>query len=427
MSAGTHNVLIVGAGLGGLTLAQALMKSENPKFRVLVFERDKSAEARSQGYHIGLLAAGAQALVSSLPDFILKRLPHAVPDHMEGEKHGLCIVNHTGKILATHKGKHANNVYELAKSPENSRLCIYRHKLRELLLEGVTIKWGKRCIGYEETKVGVWAFFDDGTREFGDMLVGCDGIHSAIRKQKFPESRIRDIGITFIAAHVAAPEKLVKKFLSLNDGNLTQISLGLDGHCHFWTMRFRPIFSNLKEVKNENQSRFYHLTITYSFPHIFSNSSQIGVEDIPEESSKALLDEVKAMILKTRPACELTNLILEMWSLVKPEEVKLNSQVNQSSDRNMNEFIPPRKQSVREIDQIPEFWKSTRVTLLGDAIHAMSPYRGTHAYIDACSLANCLKVVEKDGWEQCIGRYEEEMRKRTSIARLDVLFHGIFV
>lgn len=45
------HVLIIGAGLGGLTLAQGLRK-QGISFQI--FERDASAESRGQGYAVGL-------------------------------------------------------------------------------------------------------------------------------------------------------------------------------------------------------------------------------------------------------------------------------------------------------------------------------------------------------------------------------------
>ena len=46
------------------------------------------------------------------------------------------------------------------------------------MLEGVNMQWGKKCIGYDESDDEVWAIFQDGTRVRGDILIGCDGIHS---------------------------------------------------------------------------------------------------------------------------------------------------------------------------------------------------------------------------------------------------------
>jgi hypothetical protein len=48
MSAGRRSVVIIGGGLGGLTLANLLQPSD--ALHVRVFERDANAQARSQGY-----------------------------------------------------------------------------------------------------------------------------------------------------------------------------------------------------------------------------------------------------------------------------------------------------------------------------------------------------------------------------------------
>jgi 2-polyprenyl-6-methoxyphenol hydroxylase-like FAD-dependent oxidoreductase len=61
-------------------------------------------------------------------------------------------------------------------------------------------------------------------------------------------------------------------------------------------------------------------------------------------------------------------------------------------------------------------WKTTRVTLLGDAIHSMTPYRGIGANIalkDAALL--CSKLAEAERGEksllEAIGEYETTMRE----------------
>src|SRR5690242_12883449 len=59
------HVLIVGAGIGGLCLAQGLKKSG---IRVSVYERDSSPHFRNQGYRISLKQEGTQALRDCLPE-----------------------------------------------------------------------------------------------------------------------------------------------------------------------------------------------------------------------------------------------------------------------------------------------------------------------------------------------------------------------
>jgi 2-polyprenyl-6-methoxyphenol hydroxylase-like FAD-dependent oxidoreductase len=62
-------------------------------------------------------------------------------------------------------------------------IVTYRDKLRHVLLENVPVQWGKKCIGYEETDDGVWVLFEDGSKEFCDILVGADGINSPGKKK----------------------------------------------------------------------------------------------------------------------------------------------------------------------------------------------------------------------------------------------------
>jgi hypothetical protein len=56
-------VLIIGSGLGGLTLAHALKANHIP-YRI--FERDAAHSTRAQGYRIGVDEGGASGLKSAL-------------------------------------------------------------------------------------------------------------------------------------------------------------------------------------------------------------------------------------------------------------------------------------------------------------------------------------------------------------------------
>ena len=59
------HVLVIGCGIGGVCLAQGLKKSG---ISVAVYERDRSAQFRSQGYRISLKEDGSQALRDCLPE-----------------------------------------------------------------------------------------------------------------------------------------------------------------------------------------------------------------------------------------------------------------------------------------------------------------------------------------------------------------------
>jgi len=64
-------VLIIGAGTGGLCLAQGLKKDG---VAVEVFERDDTPTDRLQGYRLSLNATGSRALRACLPDPVFNNL-----------------------------------------------------------------------------------------------------------------------------------------------------------------------------------------------------------------------------------------------------------------------------------------------------------------------------------------------------------------
>ncbi|CAG8844237.1 19313_t:CDS:2, partial [Racocetra persica] len=119
----------------------------------------------------------------------------------------------------------AKNVYEIESLKHDfAGIVTYRNRLRDVLLEGVDIQWGKKCIRYEETDDGVWVFFEDGTREFGDLLIGADGINSPIRKQKIPDLKIFDLGVTSVDVDIAIPKDLAERLMSIYANSLLQQS-----------------------------------------------------------------------------------------------------------------------------------------------------------------------------------------------------------
>ncbi len=76
-------------------------------------------------------------------------------------------------------------------------LCAFRiltHPYRVLHEEarrrGVRVEHGKRLVGAEESGDGVRALFADGSAAVGDVLIGCDGVHSTVRSLIDPAAPI---------------------------------------------------------------------------------------------------------------------------------------------------------------------------------------------------------------------------------------------
>jgi 2-polyprenyl-6-methoxyphenol hydroxylase-like FAD-dependent oxidoreductase len=117
--------------------------------------------------------------MNCIPSSVASNLPKAIPNPIpDVEYHGIIITDHQGDQLLKPPLKQFKDVYEIAKMTGNSTAVTYRDRLRDILLENVPVQWGKKFIRYKETQEGVFVFFEDGSQEFCDILVGADGINS---------------------------------------------------------------------------------------------------------------------------------------------------------------------------------------------------------------------------------------------------------
>src|SRR4051794_24419023 len=68
---------------------------------------------------------------------------------------------------------------------------IHRADLHQVLIDAVrarksdAIRLGARCTGFEDDGSGITLHLVNGDRMRGEMLIGSDGVHSAVRKQLF--------------------------------------------------------------------------------------------------------------------------------------------------------------------------------------------------------------------------------------------------
>lgn len=173
-------VLIAGGGIGGLTLALGLHRLG---VRCQVFEA--ASEIRPLGVGINLLPHSARVLT------VLGLAPVLAASGIETRELAY-YTRHGQRIWAEPRGRHAGYRW-----PQYS---IHRGELQLLLLRAVrerlghdAVREGHRLVAFEERDGQVEAAFAgrDGntTTARGDVLIGADGIHSAVRAAFYPDER----------------------------------------------------------------------------------------------------------------------------------------------------------------------------------------------------------------------------------------------
>lgn len=163
-----RTALIVGAGIGGLAAAIALQRAG---WRARVFER--AASPRELGFALNV-AANAMAALQEL----------GVADRVLAE-------GHRTELAEIRRGDgHALKRVHLADTLGLARAIVAtRPALHGALLDAVdpdSLVLGSEAVGFDATGPDATVVLTSGVRESGDVLIGADGVSSAIRRQLHP-------------------------------------------------------------------------------------------------------------------------------------------------------------------------------------------------------------------------------------------------
>lgn len=330
------DLIIMGGGIGGLCTAIALQKAG---FDVKVYEKVKKfgdvgagitlwsnalKVARALGFADAIIAAGSKV------------------EHSQ-------IRNHDGTALID------AGMGEMEGLFGEPVIAIHRADLHEILVNALAPEslvlhtCGAR---FEENEKRVTVYFDDGTSDSASLLLGADGIHSTIRKQMFPEIRLRYSGYTAWRGIVETEN---------------EAALGLTSETWGRGARFGIVRVDRKRV------------------YWFATHNQPAGEKAPAEEKKTKLQN-----------------IFKGWH--PPIDHLLQATAADVILQN----------DIFDFEPLAS-WSKGRVTLLGDAAHPTTPNMGQGACMameSAYSLARAIR--DENDHVAAFARYERERHERTA-------------
>ena len=344
-----QHIIVAGAGLGGLTLALCLARVG---FRVTVLEQAKvlgevgagvqiSANGARVLYHLGL--ADALNRVAFRPESGEMR-------HWQ-----------TGETLSSRPLGQASEqdfgfpYFHLHRADFHSILAT---ELRDVI--SVDLHLDHKVTEFDQTETGVRVSTEGGANFSGDVLVGCDGIHSAIREQLFGPDAPRFTGC--VAWRATVPVDI------LPPGHVRPVAsnwIGQGGHfVHYYVRRGELV--NCVGVIERGAWQAESWSSAGAITE-FINDFSGWHEDLQ-------------ILMQAAENCF-------QWGLF---------------DR----------------DPLPQ-WGDGRVTLLGDACHPMLPFMAQGAVMaieDAYTLTQCLAANESN-LPGALSHYEALRKERTTVVQ----------
>ena len=368
------HILIAGGGLGGLCLAHGLRKAGHT---FEVFERDADL-SRKLGYRLHINADGGEALRACLPDDLFelylstsrKTPPRQLAVVVDDQLNELSSMPHLGP----------------PNPGERPHTAVNRRTLRQILLAriGDSVHHGRAAVDYEETGDGVRLLLDDGSWVGGDVLVGADGIRSPIRARRLPDVEVIEAGIeglglygrSALPADLELPSVLYDGFVIATNQRGGLLALGA------YNPR-RPVAEAAAELAPD---------VTLDPVEDYMMVSGSVAPDTPIPPPRQWTADTPAVLHDA------------MLRAVEGWHPALRGVVERI-DRETLFAI-----SFGRLDPTPA-WEPSRVTLIGDAIHAMLPTLGQGANMalrDASVLAG--RLADAIDPVAAIGAYEAEMR-----------------
>jgi 2-polyprenyl-6-methoxyphenol hydroxylase-like FAD-dependent oxidoreductase len=364
-------VAIIGGGIGGIALAVACLHRGIP---FTIYERDNSFDARSQGY--GLTLQQASKAIEGFGIFNLEK--------------GIISTRHvihtpTGEIISEWGSR--NRIKSVAEKPSKRRnIHIGRQSLRLALLEQLgghdKIQWNHQLVDFKESEnEGINLRFKVNGQMHStkaDLMIGADGIRSSVRKLLIGEETTP---LRYLGCIVILGICLLKDLEGLESSLLDS--------------------ATVFQTANGNER-------IYMMP--YSLDSLMWQLSFPMQENEAKALSKKGVKALKEEACLRTQ-----WHTPIPEILAATSET----------LITGYPVYDRELLTTELLVKGKKITLIGDAAHPMSPFKGqgaNQALLDALALARgitkgCGASTQwrEDGIRKSVlTDFEAEMLKRSA-------------
>jgi FAD-dependent urate hydroxylase len=163
-----RTALVIGGGIAGPVAAMALQRAG---IQATVYEAHPRG-AEGIGIFLTLASNGIDALRTIEADTRALAAGHPTP--------GILLRSTTGKHLGA--ARTGLPLPDGTTSHNLKRADLYQAIHGEATARGIVIEHGKRLVDVEPTDDGMRALFEDGTDATGEVVIGADGIHSAVRR-----------------------------------------------------------------------------------------------------------------------------------------------------------------------------------------------------------------------------------------------------
>ena len=330
--AGPPKVAIVGGGLAGCAAALALRQRG---VACAIYEGDSSQNERPQGYAL-TLQQGSRAL-RSLGVVVRGTTPNG---HASFDSHG----NKLGAYAPTQTGNGRSQM-------RSANVVCPRRRVRDAVALNLDVTYGRRCVSVADGVIT----FEDNTKEGPfDVIVGADGVRSCIAKNK--PTYLGYVVALGIAPSEAVPHHLRHQTWQCLDGVANRMySMHFDGCTDAST---DPADDLIKTSSTERVMWQFSWRETEDNARLLAKAGGFAIREAVLNKCRGWASYVPHLVSETAPED------IVAYALVDVDEVRC------------------------VVD--------SKTVLIGDAAHAMSPFKGqgaNQALVDGVELARRLYRV----------------------------------